>query len=601
MNMFWISSILLFALIGCTYGRIVSFNVIAFGQDVSVTFLGERHPMKLINDFSHVYSFSAVCPEEKFNYLYTVDGKSEGFDRWLDVGELTTHNEFFGRKDTIRPLKGLGYPKDKPRWTRSIGKTEVFDESYIPTIIVDETSKDYFITGNDTWTLGRFTMILKDEIFTETNVPSKAQNRFEDKFQWRVRLQNSIHKRKVFKFRANAVDPAFFRQNLYGDMAAAIGNPVHNQVICRVYIADGTPIGLYTMIEVTSSKSFIKTQFYGNEVTGKVKVPDTKLGFPLDCSTGADFIPGSTFEHFLYSEGENNEKIKYLTDAMHQVDVNDPDDVKRFSKEWFDLDIFFKSMALEYLTGDWDSYWMYTCNYVMYDAPEESTENTFKYYFIDQDFDLTFGIGLSSKVNLYGDEFPSQSYKTLVYRTWNISEKDHENREAIDIFLKGGVTTEMFEQHLIDIVKHVFNPVALGRRLHEYIDRYTPEVEWDYTMERIHIANNPNHTRYVWTMDDYWKNLEDTPVRCAQWGLSKWIKMRAEAVANEFGFEWDKEPLDPYVPILDLNNTEAVDLENNPNFNLVDHPSSNAFSTVTTINIAFILVVLTSLIYGYLI
>jgi len=89
----------------------------------------------------------------------------------------------------------LGYPKDKPRWTRSIGKTEVFDESYIPTIIVDETSKDYFITGNDTWTLGRFTMILKDEIFTETNVPSKAQNRFEDKFQWRVRLQNSIHKR----------------------------------------------------------------------------------------------------------------------------------------------------------------------------------------------------------------------------------------------------------------------------------------------------------------------------------------------------------------------------------------------------------------------
>jgi len=86
MNMFWISSILLFALIGCTYGRIVSFNVIAFCQDVSVTFLGERHPMKLINDFSHVYSFSAVCPEEKFNYLYTVDGKSEGFDRWLDVG-----------------------------------------------------------------------------------------------------------------------------------------------------------------------------------------------------------------------------------------------------------------------------------------------------------------------------------------------------------------------------------------------------------------------------------------------------------------------------------------------------------------------------------
>jgi len=354
------------------------------------------------------------------------------------------------------------------------------------------------------------------------------------------------------------------------------------------------------MIEVTSSKSFIKTQFYGNSATEKVNVPSTNLGYPLDCSTGADFIPGSDFSNFLYSEGENNEKIKYLTDAMHQVNVNDPEDVKRFSREWFDLDVFFKALALEYLTGDWDSYWMYTCNFVMYDAPEESTENTFKYYFIDQDFDLTFGIGLSHKVNLWGDEFPSQSYKTLVYRTWNISEKDHENREAIDIFLKGGVTTEMFEQHLIDIVKHAFNPVALGRRLKEYIDRYTPEVEWDYTMERIHIANNPNHTRYVWSMSDYWQNLEDTPVKSAQWGLMKWIKMRARAVADEFGFEWDREPLDPYVPIVDANDTLVVD-ENNPNFNLVDHPSNAPTTiTITTINIAFLLVAMTSLILGYL-
>jgi len=600
MNMFWICNVLLFAIIGNVYGRIVNFSLITFGQNVSVTFLGQTVPMRAVDSYSRVFSVSGICPEEEFEYKYTVDGKSEGFVRTLPVGALTTHNEFFGRKETIRPLKGMGYPPDKPQWTRSIGKTEVFDDSYIPTIIVDESSKDYFITGNDTWTLGRFTMILKDEIFSETNVPSKAQNRYEDKFQWRVKLENKIHKRRVFKFRANAVDPAFFRQNIYGDLAAAIGNPVHNQVICRVYIADGTPIGLYTMIEVTSSKSFIKTQFYGNSATEKVNVPSTNLGYPLDCSTGADFIPGSDFSNFLYSEGENNEKIKYLTDAMHQVNVNDPEDVKRFSREWFDLDVFFKALALEYLTGDWDSYWMYTCNFVMYDAPEESTENTFKYYFIDQDFDLTFGIGLSHKVNLWGDEFPSQSYKTLVYRTWNISEKDHENREAIDIFLKGGVTTEMFEQHLIDIVKHAFNPVALGRRLKEYIDRYTPEVEWDYTMERIHIANNPNHTRYVWSMSDYWQNLEDTPVKSAQWGLMKWIKMRARAVADEFGFEWDREPLDPYVPIVDANDTLVVD-ENNPNFNLVDHPSNAPTTiTITTINIAFLLVAMTSLILGYL-
>jgi len=384
------------------------------------------------------------------------------------------------------------------------------------------------------------------KIFTETNVASKAQNRYQDKFQWRIKLENKIHKRKVFKFRANPDDPTFLRQALYGDIVAAAGNPVHNQVIVRVYLSDGTPIGLYLMIEVTSSKSFIKSQFYGNEITGKINVPASGLGFPLDCATGADFIEGSNFNDFKYSVGENNEKIKYLTEAMHSLDVNDEAAVKKFSKEWLDLDTFFKSLAFEYLTGDWDSYWMLTSNFVMYDAPEESTKNTYKYYFIDQDFDLTFGLGLSDKVNLWGDEFPSQSYKTLVDRTWGVN-GEGSNRAAIDIFLRGGVTTQMFENHLIDIVKHIFNPVALGRRIDEYVRRYTDEIRWDYEIERLHIASDPNRERYVWNINDFYENLEDVSKDSVAWGLKQWIKMRAETVAEEFGFEWDAVPLEPVV------------------------------------------------------
>jgi len=540
------SSILLLSIIGQIYGRIVSFNLLTFGKNVSVTFNSKTLNMAPVDNFSNVYSVSAVCPEDDLEYYYTVDGVPEGFTRTVEKGKLTTHNEFFGRKETLSPLKGLGYPADKPRWSRSIGKTEVFDDSYIPTIIIDSGSRDYFVSGNDTYTIGRFTMVLQDEIFTETNVASKAQNRYQDKFQWRIKLENKIHKRKVFKFRANPDDPTFLRQALYGDIVAAAGNPVHNQVIVRVYLSDGTPIGLYLMIEVTSSKSFIKSQFYGNEITGKINVPASGLGFPLDCATGADFIEGSNFNDFKYSVGENNEKIKYLTEAMHSLDVNDEAAVKKFSKEWLDLDTFFKSLAFEYLTGDWDSYWMLTSNFVMYDAPEESTKNTYKYYFIDQDFDLTFGLGLSDKVNLWGDEFPSQSYKTLVDRTWGVN-GEGSNRAAIDIFLRGGVTTQMFENHLIDIVKHIFNPVALGRRIDEYVRRYTDEIRWDYEIERLHIASDPNRERYVWNINDFYENLEDVSKDSVAWGLKQWIKMRAETVAEEFGFEWDAVPLEPVV------------------------------------------------------
>jgi len=585
MNYLLLLHLIFFVIVEHVYGRMVNFSLVTFGNEAYVTVNGETVPMKRIDDYSGVRSVTLDCPNEEFEYYYTVDDESESFARVLPVDVLTTHNEFFGRQETLRPMVGLGYPEDKPQWLRSIGKTDLFDDSYIPTVIFDAGSRDFFISGNDTWTLGRFTIVLKDEVFTEENVPTKAQNRYQDKFQFRIKLENKIHKRRVFKFRSNSADPAFFRQSIYGDMVAAIGNPVHNQIVVRIYLSDGTPIGLYLMIEVTSSKSFIKTQFYGNEVTGKVKVPNTGLGFPLDCSTGADFNPGQSISAFQYSEGENNDKINYLIDAMHQVDVNNPEDVLRFSKEWFDLDIFFKSLALEYLTGDWDSYWILTTNFVMYDAPEESTDTTFKYYFIDQDFDLTFGIGLSDTVNTYGFDFPSQSYKTLVDRTWNVEEFDGPNREAIDLFLRGGYTTEMFENHLIDIVKHVFNPIALGRRLDQYASRYASEIEWDYNLEHLHIGNDPLKTRYVWTVNDFYENMENVGKRSTPWGLKQWIEMRALAVAQEFGFEWDQVPLDPVVKEISIDD-DLYNLERNPNYNYIER--SAAVSSISHTSIALI-------------
>jgi len=583
MNNQWFYSILLLSVIGSVYGRLVSFNVIAFGGQASVTVGGKSYPMNRVDNYSSLHTATIECSEDPINYKYSIDASEEPFNRVLPVKVLTTHNEFFGRPETLSPMLGLGYPQEKPQWTHSIGKTALFDDSYIPTVIVDAGSRDFFISGNDTWTLGRFTIILQDEVFTDENVPTKAQNRYQDKFQWRVRLSNKIHKRKVFKFRANPADPTFYRQSLYGDLAAAVGNPVHNQIIVRVYLDDGTPIGLYLMIEVTSSNSFIKTQFYGNEIEEEVDVPKTGLGSPLDCSTGADFIPGSTFRSFQPAEGHSNEKIKYLTDAMHALDVNDPEAVSQFNKVWFDLDIFFKFLALEYLTGDWDSYWMYTTNFVMYDAPEESTETTFKYYFIDQDYDLTFGIGLSPKINLYGHDFPSQSYKTLVDRTWNIEDDDGPNREAIDLFLRGGYTKEMFENHLVDIVKYLFNPVSLGRRLDEYVRRYSDEVAWDYSLERLHIGGDPSKPRYVWTLTDYYENLDSTPKENVEWGLKEWIKMRAKAVTEEFGFKWEPVPIDPSPRVITVNNAYVLNLTENPNYNFVNNASS--YNTMSILRI----------------
>jgi len=595
MNCFALISILLLTFIGQIYGRIVSFSLLTFGSQVTVTINGVVYPMQPVDNYSHVYSASTMLPEEAVTYSYTVDGVPEGFERTLEPGALTTHIEFLGRKNTLDPLKGMGYPPDKPTWDRSIGKTPVFDDSYIPTVILD-CNRDFIITPPDNFTLSRFTLVLQDEIFTETDVLTKTQNRYEDKFQFRVKLQNKIHKRKVFKFRANAADPTFFRQSIYGDMAYAVGNPVHNQIVVRVYMSDGSPVGLYLMIEVSSSNSFIKTQFYGNEGTGRVNVPETGLGYCIEGSTGADFNRNANFSNFWVKPGENNAKVLDLTDAMHQVDVNNLESVQKFSKEWLDLDSFFRALALEYLTGDWDAYWMRTCNFVIYDAPEESSPTNTKFWFIDQDFDLTFGIGLSSKVNLVGDAFPTQSYKTLVDRTWGVGSRDPMNREAIDVFLRGGITKDMFENHLIDIVKHVFNPVATGRRLDEYVRRYKEEIEWDYAIKRIHVGLYPDRPHHVWTVQDFLDNLESTPKNSVPWGLKQWISMRAQAVANEFGFEWDEQPLDPVVKNLTaiaLLDTYDEDKKKKSK-NMTNANTSDSIQKVT-LSITFVLVFLSSL------
>jgi hypothetical protein len=541
----------------------VNFSLIAFGNKASITFDGKTLQLQPVDSFSKVFSVSAICPDKEFEYTYDVDGASEGFSRKLPAGALTTHNEFFGRKETISPLKGLGYPEDKPQWTRSIGKTETFDDSYIPTVIVDSGSRQFFISGNDTWTLGRFTMVLRDSIYTETNVPTKAQNRYEDKFQWRIKLENKLNKRKVFKFRASPNDPTFIRQALYADVVRAIGNPVHNQIIVRVYLDDGTPIGLYIMIEVTASNSFIKTQFYGDEKTGKVNAPE-EIGVSADAGMGSDFVPDSPLTTFKCDEGKSPEKINSLSSAMEALDVTDADAVKKFSKEWFDLDVFLKFMAMEYLTAHWDSYWMFETNFVLYDDPTESSKDKYKFYFIDQDYDLTFGLNIPAKINTVGDAFPSQSYKDLVNANLQVSDRVKTYRVAIDKFLKQGVTVKMFEDHLVDIVKHVFNPVALGRRIDEYDRRYASEIEWDYGLKRLHIGGDPTKTRYVWTFQDYKDNLEATAKKSTDWGLRQWIQMRAEAVAAEFDFEWDSVPLEPVTKIIpeeDISNAEASNLD----------------------------------------
>jgi len=538
-----IKSISIFSLVATSYAAKINFRVICVGCNaVNVNVNGNVVPLAQYDTLPYFMGTAEASVGAKYHYISDTD--EEKFEREFK-GELKdrTYNDFFNREITVKEMFQFGFPNSK-KWERSLGKQELFDDTYIPTIIVDGGLNFFQTAPLNTTTVPRVTFFLKDNVHYYTEVPLACKNRNEDKFQVRFGLPNDANgknplKRNILKLRASSEDPAFMRQLIYSDILHAIGNPTHESVTCRVY-SDGVGIGVYVLQEDVTTKSFVRSAFYGNEKTGKISVSNKDLGTPLDCSTGADFQLDGSYSSFKAGENESNEKIVGLIQAMNDVDVNNESALNEFSKKWFDLDIFFKALAVEYLAGHWDSYWYYTTNFVMYDDPSESSATNTKYYFVDQDFDLTWGCGLSDSINLDGKDFPKQSYKKDVNRTWNIGESDGPHRYAVDKFLSGGLTQGMFEAYLVAIVKHIFNPVAMRAKVDAYKERIRPELEWEYSIPRQYSSNNAK--KYDFNIEDFDTGIEEGGRRHA-WGIMDWTQMRADAVAQEFNFQYDTVPL----------------------------------------------------------
>jgi len=399
------------------------------------------------------------------------------------------------------------------------------------------------------------------------------------------------------KFRPSSYDPVFFRQILYGDIAHAIGNPAHESVTARVYQSDGVGIGLYVLQEDCTTESFIKTCFYGNKEDGTIR-PYTKSVI-YDCSTGADFnyYDPNWLGAFQNDTYDLKMELKEMTRQIDILDINNPEDIKNLDENWLELDTLLRALALEYLAGHWDSYWFLTTNFIVY-HPAEETEGTqfnyskYKYYFIDQDFDQTWGIGMAQQFD--PTNFPKKSYKDYVNLDWaNLNEDDSydsHTRVIVDKLIGCGSTNRdatcttrtYFESHLKSIVQHIFNPIALGGRIDAYKERLRPEVIWD--TEEVIRQHQGTKRLYDFTVADFDSNIESGNYlgSLVFWGLKDWINIRAESVCKEFNFEYDKVALTPETAekyqAQDITPEKTYDTEKNDFSNIVNDDTTNKLS-----------------------
>jgi len=559
-----------------------NFSVVSFDGNCQVQSGGKSYPMTQEPGIP-LYKATADIPKGS-TYQYVCNGIAD-VERVLN--EDTTHNELVGPKLTVyNEMPEFGYPNAEP-WTRSIGRTELFDPKFVPIIVIDSDKQFFSGRNSGVNSFAGMHFILKDNTFSFNNVPVGGKNYDENKFQFKITLPGEgIYHRNVLKFRPSSYDPVFFRQILFGDIAHAIGNPTHESVAVRVYLSDGTGIGLYVLQEDCTSESFIRTAFFGDEKTQTVR--DYTQNVIYDCATGADFTAddGKFLGAFQNNTYDLKIELLEMTQKLAALDVTNVEAVKDFDNNELDLDTLFRALALEYLAGHWDSYWFLSTNFVTYHPMD--AEGRYKFYFIDQDFDQTWGVGMYP--GLDPQNYPKKTYDNYIGVNWrqlNQNEFDTETRVLVDKLLgcdgkNECITKTYFENHLKSIVQHIFNPAAMERKTTGYKTRLMEEMEWDLKLERLYTALN---AQFQFTMDDFIHNIESGNYLGSKffYGILDWTQTICETVCNQFNMEYDKVPYTPETAAEASKNTKPIDAgtEYDPEENLKESGSEMTLASVT--------------------
>jgi len=528
--------ILFFALyVSYVFSREITFKVISFGTKNQIQIVGgKEYNLTPVDNDEILYGGKVSnLPDADVKYYYIVDGKKEPFTRIIPKNKSTTELEFFGREQTVKKLEEFSYPDN--HWNRATENIPLFDTSYIPTVHIVGGDAETFFTKpkkNKDFIMGKVTFYFKDKIMVAKNVKTTCKNKNVPKFQIKMEFKEEVYGRNILKFRNSGEDPTNLRQFVYGNMIHALGMPSLRSNMVRVYY-NKKPVGFYVLQDEAYSEGFLRTEFYNNDATNKI-------GCAYDGTCGADVdYPGEeTYGPYDLTTCGTKTPLMKLGEALSKLDPKNANQVKEYEKKWFDIDTFHKAMAVEYLTGDWDGYWFATSNYVLYNDPSESAGSTsYKFYFLTQDHDETFGVGLEPPHNNDGMNFTKLSYKTMLRSKWHVGEDDAEHRVLVDKFIGGSPALQgRFENTLKNVVKNIFNPKQFNRVLDSYLERYEAEMDWDYSFERVYKPTDDDGPR-LFTLEEAKKNIEG-PIDGVRWGIKDFVQQRAEALKEEFGISW---------------------------------------------------------------
>jgi len=174
-------------------------------------------------------------------------------------------------------------------------------------------------------------------------------------------------------------------------------------------------------------------------------------------------------------------------------------------------------MALEFLAYGIDNYWMVQGNYFIFKDVARDM-----WYFIDSDFDVTFGHGS-----------PDKCLNTNLNNYALIKNKGN-SRPPIDYIKSVPSNNAYLEDVVKTIIKNVFNINMAGPRIDSFAELIRVDAFWDFGLERVNTYTEKELKEKIYNESDFEREIASTTNSKKPYPIKSWILQRSKSVASQY-------------------------------------------------------------------
>ncbi|ORY97769.1 coth protein-domain-containing protein [Syncephalastrum racemosum] len=352
------------------------------------------------------------------------------------------------------------------------------------------------------------TYISLDAVHTFKDVTIKLSGRaslLSPKLSYRASLadKDELFGYSHIKLRAMSGDPSYIRENVAYAVIDAAGLPAIHTSYVRVYINE-QPVGLFGLNEVFK-KSWLRNEF----ANGDKKYDYGVLYKAAGAGQLRNAEEGINFKNVLFSDfsylGDNETLYNMsgygidvkpatgepgygvLTELTKFIDKDSPldgdaDKVIAAWDEYIDMESLFRNLAIEFLLGFNDGYFVLANNYAIFQHHADSK----RFIWLPNDLDTILGVILSNmSTTVTGDlaTYPGATHWPLTRR-----------------ILQSAPLKARLDYYIKDMSQRLIQPDTLFPYIDDTVAMITEDVAWDRTLpgtSKFDISQLGNMTELI--------------------------------------------------------------------------------------------------------